>query len=201
MDNNFNNYNQNGFNQAPQYNQNNFNHAPQNDGAMGWDEEVTAESKEYTVLPDGIYPFIIKDAIVKGKTSGKGKLPVCNMATVTITIEFEGKEIKVKDNITLHRSIEWKISQFFESLGMKQKGVPFRPDWNGIVGKTGLAKMHAEEGSDGNMYNKVKEYIISNNNQPLQEFVNTAAQPQQNFSQSAPQNNQNQQNNWNSGWN
>lgn len=35
MDNNFNNYNQNGFNQAPQ-----------NDGVMGWNDEITAESKE-----------------------------------------------------------------------------------------------------------------------------------------------------------
>ena len=38
MDNNFNNYNQNGFNQ------NNYNQASQNDGAMGWDDEITAEA-------------------------------------------------------------------------------------------------------------------------------------------------------------
>ena len=39
MDNSFNNYNQNN------YNQNGFNQAPQNDGAMGWDDEITAEAK------------------------------------------------------------------------------------------------------------------------------------------------------------
>ena len=55
MDNSFNNYNQNN------YNQNGFNQAPQNDGAMGWDDEITAEAKEYTLLPVGTYQFIIKD--------------------------------------------------------------------------------------------------------------------------------------------
>lgn len=53
MDNNFNNYNQNGFNQASQ-----------NDGAMGWDDTITAEAKEYTLLPVGTYQFIIKDNLL-----------------------------------------------------------------------------------------------------------------------------------------
>lgn len=151
MDNNFNNYNQNGFNQASQ-----------NDGAMGWDDTITAEVKEYTLLPVGTYQFIIKDNFVRSKTSGNGKLPVCNKADITLTINYEGKEVKVTTSLILHKSLEWKISQFFECIGMKQKGVPFRPDWNGIVGKTGTVKISHREYNDV-IYNNVKEFVINDN--------------------------------------
>ena len=151
MDNNFNNYNQNGFNQASQ-----------NDGAMGWDDEITAEAKEYTLLPVGTYQFIIKDNFVRSKTSGNGKLPVCNKADITITINYEGKEVKVTTSLILHKSLEWKISQFFECIGMKQKGVPFRPNWNGIIGKTGTVKISHREYNDA-IYNNVKEFVINDN--------------------------------------
>lgn len=151
MDNNFNNYNQNGFNQASQ-----------NDGAMGWDDTITAEAKEYTLLPVGTYQFIIKDNFVRSKTSGNGKLPVCNKADITLTINYEGKEVKVTTSLILHKSLEWKISQFFECIGMKQKGVPFRPNWNGIIGKTGTVKISHREYNDAT-YNNVKEFVINDN--------------------------------------
>lgn len=151
MDNNFNNYNQNRFNQASQ-----------NDGAMGWDDEITAEAKEYTLLPVGTYQFIIKDNFVRSKTSGNGKLPVCNKADITLTINYEGKEVKVTTSLILHKSLEWKISQFFECIGMKQKGVPFRPNWNGIIGKTGTVKISHREYNDA-IYNNVKEFVINDN--------------------------------------
>lgn len=151
MDNNFNNYNQNGFNQASQ-----------NDGAMGWNDTITAEAKEYILLPVGTYQFIIKDNFVRSKTSGNGKLPVCNKADITLTINYEGKEVKVTTSLILHKSLEWKISQFFECIGMKQKGVPFRPDWNGIIGKTGTVKISHREYNDA-IYNNVKEFVINDN--------------------------------------
>lgn len=151
MDNNFNNYNQNGFNQASQ-----------NDGAMGWDDTITAEAKEYTLLPVGTYQFIIKDNFVRSKTSGNGKLPVCNKADITLTINYEGKEVKVTTSLILHKSLEWKISQFFECIKMKQKGVPFRPNWNGIIGKTGTVKISHREYNDA-IYNNVKEFVINDN--------------------------------------
>lgn len=159
MDNNFNNYNQNGFNQASQ-----------NDGAMGWDDTITAEAKEYTLLPVGTYQFIIKDNFVRSKTSGNGKLPVCNKADITLTINYEGKEVKVTTSLILHKSLEWKISQFFECIGMKQKGVPFRPNWNGIIGKTGTVKISHREYNDA-IYNNVKEFVINDN-------VSAPSQPQ-----------------------
>lgn len=159
MDNNFNNYNN--YNQN-NFNQNGFNQAPQNDGAMGWDDEITAEAKEYTLLPVGTYQFIIKDNFVRSKTSGNGKLPVCNKADITLTINYEGKEVKVTTSLILHKSLEWKISQFFECIGMKQKGVPFRPDWNGIIGKTGTVKISHREYNDA-IYNNVKEFVINDN--------------------------------------
>lgn len=87
---------------------------------------------------------------------------MCNKADITLTINYEGKEVKVTTSLILHKSLEWKISQFFECIGMKQKGVPFRPDWNGIIGKTGTVKISHREYNDA-IYNNVKEFVINDN--------------------------------------
>ena len=50
---------------------------------------------------------------------------------------------------------------------MKQKGVPFRPDWNGIVGKTGTVKISHREYNDST-FNDVKEFVISDTPAPTQ---------------------------------
>ena len=114
----------------------------QNDGAMGWDEEIVKDS-EFVTLPEGIYDFI----------------PVCNKAVITLTINYEGKEVDVSTNLILHRSLEWKISQFFEAIGLKRRGEPCRMAWNEIIGKTGKVKIAPRE-YNGNTYNDVKEFIV-----------------------------------------
>jgi hypothetical protein len=129
-----------------------------NDGAMDWNEEIVKDS-EFVTLPEGIYDFIIKKPFERQKTSGQGKLPVCNMAVITLTINYEGKEVDVSTKLVLHRSIEWKISQFFEAIGLKRKGEPCRMAWNEIIGKTGKAKIAPRE-YNGNTYNDVKEFIV-----------------------------------------
>ena len=167
MDNNFNNYNQNGFNQ------NNYNQASQNDGAMGWDDEITAEAKEYTLLPVGTNPkygnnghFV--EVWMDGAKGSGANAQEYDFNTWFKTIQnYEGKEVKVITSLILHKSLEWKISQFFECIGMKQKGVPFRPDWNGIVGKTGTVKISHRE-YNGSTYNNVKEFVISDTPAPSQ---------------------------------
>lgn len=130
----------------------------QNDGAMGWDEEIVKDS-EFVTLPEGIYDFIIKKPFERQKTSGQGKLPVCNKAVITLTINYEGKEVDVSTNLVLHRSLEWKISQFFEAIGLKRRGEPCRMAWNEIIGKTGKVKIAPKE-YNGNTYNDVKEFIV-----------------------------------------
>ena len=38
--------------------------------------------------------------------------------------------------------MEWKLSQFFASIGMKQKGEKLRMNWSpAIIGKTGICKV------------------------------------------------------------
>ena len=140
--------------------QNNYQNS-QNDGAMDWNEEIVKDS-EFVTLPEGIYDFIIKKPLERQKTSGQGKLPVCNMAVITLTINYEGKEVDVSTKLVLHRSIEWKISQFFEAIGLKRKGEPCRMAWNEIIGKTGKVKIAPRE-YNGNTYNDVKEFVINDN--------------------------------------
>ena len=45
----------------------------------------------------------------------------------------------------LHSSLEWKLSQFFLSIGLKKHSEPLRMNWTGAVGKTGNCHVTVRE--------------------------------------------------------
>ena len=75
---------------------------------LGWDDEITADSeKEYVLLPEGTYDFIIKSQIKRTRTSGKGKIPASNAAVVTLTIRYNGTEVNVPTTLILYSTLFW----------------------------------------------------------------------------------------------
>lgn len=131
---------------------------------LGWDDEITAEAQEFIILPEGEYDFIIKKPVERGRKQATDKMPACNKATVTITVMHEGREVNIPTVLLLHSRTEWKLSQFFECIGLKKKGEPLRMQWNAIVGTKGRAKINTRE-YNGNKYNNVQEFVIKSNSQ------------------------------------
>lgn len=107
---------------------------------LGWDDEIQKDS-EFTLLPEGDYSFTV-NRFERGRSSGEGKLPACNMAIVYFDIVGnDGAMTQVRENFILHSSLEWKLSQLFTSVGLKEKGEPLKMNWQALVGKTGRCKV------------------------------------------------------------
>lgn len=105
---------------------------------LDWDSEITSDEGEFTLLNEGDYPFEVV-GFERSRSSGNGKLPACNMASIKLSVSDpkSGDTTTILENLVLHSSLEWKISQFFRSIGLKKHGEPLRPQWNNIIGKKG----------------------------------------------------------------
>lgn len=67
------------------------------------------------------------------------------MAVLQFTIKNpHGEDISVKENFLLHTKLEWKLSELFTSVGMKQKGERVRMNWSALPGSTGRCKLKVE---------------------------------------------------------
>ena len=137
---------QNNYQQNQGYNQ------PESDGAFGWDDEIEKEDA-FVLLPEGDYWFKIMK-VDKGRYDGGDKISACPKAIVTFEVTApDGQTATLTENFLLHQKMEWKLSQFFASIGMKAKGEKLRMNWSpAIIGKTGICKVivhnYTKDGND-----------------------------------------------------
>ena len=131
-----------------------------------WDDEISQDSAEFALLPEGEYEFSVT-GFERGRYPGGAKLPSCPKATVSL--RFEGVEgvAVIKHNFFLHSKCEGLLCAFFTCLGMRKRGEPLRMDWPGTVGRTGRAKITVRSytGNDGREYqtNGVKQFLEPEN--------------------------------------
>lgn len=125
---------------------------------LGWDDTIENDGGEYIVLPEGDYPFTVT-SFERGSFPGGAKIPACNKAVLTLTVEHEGSSVNVKTDIILYKTIEWKISAFFRCIGLKKHGEKLKMKWNEVVGRTGRAHFKPREGRDGRQFNDVDRFL------------------------------------------
>ena len=120
---------------------NSYNQQAQNNGVFGWDDEIQAESS-FTLLPAGDYRFSIKK-FEKARYEGGEKIPACPKAVVTFEVYApDGTTVELTENYLLHQKMEWKLSEFFASVGLKKKGEPVKMLWSPeLIGKQGVCKL------------------------------------------------------------
>lgn len=109
---------------------------------LGWDDEISQES-EFTLLSAGDYDFEVTK-FERGRSKGSDKLPASNMAILTIKLSGNGNSTVVTENLVLHTKMEWKLSQFFCSIGQKKHGEPLRMNWSKVTGAKGRCKVKVE---------------------------------------------------------
>ena len=137
---------QNNYQQNQGYNQ------PESDGAFGWEDEIENEDA-FVLLPDGDYWFKIMK-VDKGRYDGGPKISACPKAIVEFEITCpDGNTVTLTETFLLHQKMEWKLSQFFASIGMKAKGEKLKMNWSpAIIGKTGICKIivnkYTKDGSE-----------------------------------------------------
>ena len=125
-----------------------------------WDSEIESDGKEYVTVQPGDYSFTVTKVERQnypGNLSSGGKIPACNMALVTGTIDVPKGEATFRERLYLCKSFEWKLSGFFRCLGMKKHGEKLRMNFQAAVGKKGLAKFGNHE-HNGSTYNQIEQY-------------------------------------------
>ena len=125
---------------------------------LGWDDTIENDGGEYIVLPEGDYPFTVT-SFERGSFPGGAKIPACNKAVLTLTVEHEGTSVNVKTDIILYKTIEWKISAFFRCIGLKKHGEKLKMKWGEVVGRTGRAHFKPRDGRDGRQFNDVDRFL------------------------------------------
>ena len=106
---------------------------------MNWDDDITNDD-EFTVLPEGDYDFeVIK--FERSRSKGSESIPPSNMAVLDIRLTDGKNTVIVKDYLVLHTKMEWKLSQFFRSIGQKKQGETVRMNWNAVAGAKGRCKV------------------------------------------------------------
>lgn len=131
---------------------------------LDWDTELdtssAGESKEFTLLPEGDYPFTVV-AFEQGQYSGQSdKIPQgCNVATVTLRLDGgEAGTADVKYSLFLLENQQWKMIDFFYGVGLIEKGdtrLPWSKLRNG--GQSGRCKLGHRKGTrDGVIFHDIR---------------------------------------------
>lgn len=105
---------------------------------MDWNDVIEDDGQPFVVLPEGDYAFTVTN-FERGHFPGSAKLPPCNKATLTISIDNDLGIATARFDIILYRTLEWRIASFFRCIGQKKHGEKLTIDWNKVVGARGKA--------------------------------------------------------------
>lgn len=105
------------------------------DEEFDWDSEINSEDS-FTLLPEGDYNFTVTK-FERARHNGSEKVKPCPKAVLTLTVTDGKNSTSIIENLLLTRSLEWKLSQFFISIGQKKHGEPLKMNWTEVQGATG----------------------------------------------------------------
>lgn len=110
-----------------------------------WDDEIENRSG-FADVPDGEYEFFV-DHYERAKVGGDGKYSGQNKAIVYCNILMENvpqdQAPQFKTNLILNKAFDWKLSQFFISIGLMpdEEGATLKMNWNLVGGARGRCKV------------------------------------------------------------
>ena len=109
-----------------------------NNLVLEWNDSIENDGQEFILLPEGDYNYTVID-FERGRFNGSAKIPACNKAIITVQVESKEGIATVKFDLILYRSLEFRLSGFFRSIGQKKHGEKLQMDWTKIIGKKGRA--------------------------------------------------------------
>lgn len=135
-----------------------------NDVAMGWDDTIENDS-EFVLLPEDTYDFEIL-GFERKRFEGSTKMSACPKAELSIKLTSEAGSATVKENLLLNKKVEWKLCQFFTSIGLRKHGEPLRMNWSEVTGRKGKCKVsvnkYTNDKGEEREINRIKEFLEPN---------------------------------------
>lgn len=126
--------------------------------ALDWDDTITVDDA-FTLIPKGEYNYNVLNW-ERASYAGGTKIPACKKAIINLQIlDDSGNEIgTVSENLFLHSKQEWKLSEFFRSIGQKKHGEQLVMNWNEVPGSHGrceitVRKFTKNDGTEGESNN------------------------------------------------
>lgn len=130
---------------------------------LDWDDEVEfdGEDRDFVTLEEGDYDFEVTKFERGHYTPGtNAKTPACNQANITLKISTKDGDSYILDRFPLASTMEWKISSFFRSVGLKKHGEKLKMKWQEAIGLKGRAHITKTTGQKENVFfNNVGYYI------------------------------------------
>lgn len=119
---------------------------------LSWDSAIEEDGQGYVLLDEGDYEFTVT-GFERGQHNGSAKIPACPKAILTLSVETASGVAEIKENLILYKTMEWKLSSFFRSIGLKKHGERLVMDWNKVLGASGKAHIiqRAYTGNDGQL--------------------------------------------------
>ena len=110
------------------------------DQELGWEDEIENEGSPRRVLEPGEYPFTVL-GFERARYAGSEKVAPCNQAILHLRVDAPDGESEMNVNLCLLKRFEWKLCQFFTSIGLRQHGEKLRMNWAAVTGKTGRCRI------------------------------------------------------------
>lgn len=134
-----------------------------NNMALDWDSYISPDTSAAVpvVLAEGDYAYTVTH-LRRDYHPGSARLTACPKAVITLRIDVPQGPVYIRNNLYLHRSLQWALVSFFDSLGLMQ-GTSMVMPWDRVVGARGWAHIgvHSYTGKDGVTHtcNVVRRYI------------------------------------------
>lgn len=148
---------------------------------LGWDDEVE-EGSPFVLLPEGNYPFVVTKfdrGIYEAPAGRESKIPAnCPKATVSCQFTTEsGETTTLTENFFLYKKMQWKINQFFTSIGaQKSADGKVKMNWGAVLGASGTAKVIINNYKDKKTGEDRQNNRIDTFNEPTQQAAATGYQ-------------------------
>lgn len=126
---------------------------------MGWDDPVE-KGEAYVLLEPGDYDFVI-ESFERGRFEGSDKVPPCPRALLKVKVEAPEGICIMNESLLLYDRMQWKLAEFFLSIGIEEKDGKVKPDWNLVPRATGRATIEVRPDPKdlSKKYNHVKKYL------------------------------------------
>lgn len=108
---------------------------------------MVANVREFNILKPGMYPFTVTQVTRRFYEPRKvGKLPPCWMLEITLAVDGGNQGTAyVNHRLYWHRTMQWKISEFWVAVGLVKPGEEFVPNPGDLVGLEGMCQLLTHE--------------------------------------------------------
>lgn len=126
---------------------------------LDWDDEVES-GQEYVLLPNGDYDFCV-ESFERARFEGNEKVPPCKRAILKLSIKSAEGDATVNESLLLYDKMEWKLAEFFLSIGAQENEGKVRMNWSTVPMSTGRATIgtRADKKDPDKKYNCVKKFL------------------------------------------